>query len=358
MKSGELGAVLVVDNDAIIVETISALLTDRGFSVVTSTDPEKALQEISNSSVDAVLTDIIMPVVSGIELLERVHAFDPSIPVILMTAHANLDTAMEAIKRGAFDFIIKPYRSVQLVHSIKKAIDYKRLLQMEREYKNSLEKTVSMRTRELADALKMVSNLSHEIIRRLTAVAEFRDAETGTHNHRMGLYSSRIAEAMGMPRDFIDTIAFASPMHDIGKIGIPDSILLKRGTLSVSEFDVMKSHTTIGSDILAGSSYPNIRMAASIALSHHEKFDGTGYPKGLNGEKIPIEGRIVIICDQYDALRSKRPYKPPVSHCDAVRIITKGDGRTAPAHFDPQVLNAFDKVSSGFDDIFRSSIGS
>ena len=214
-----------------------------------------------------------------------------------------------------------------------------------------------MRTKELASALTMVSNFSNEIIRRLTTVAESRDTEMGAHIFRIGRYASKIAETMGMPQDFIDTIAFASPMHDIGKIGIPDSILLKKGHLSSKEFDVMKTHTSIGDNILAGSSYPNIRMAASIALSHHERFDGSGYPKGLKAKDIPIEGRIVIICDQYDALWWKRPYKCQFGHKDAVKIMTEGDGRTMPSHFDADVLDAFRKTAPYLDEIFSGSLG-
>ncbi|GAB4390493.1 MAG: response regulator [Thermodesulfovibrionales bacterium] len=348
------GTVLLVDDDSYVLSTISALLKDWGHTVVTCGDSRMAVDIFRKNRVDTVLTDVKMPYVTGIDLIERIHEVAPDVPVILMTAYADLDTAVTAVKRGAFDFIIKPYRAIHLIHSVEKAVKYKRLLEMERNYKRNLEEMVEKRTQELAEAFTMVDNLSREVVQRLTSVAEFKDTETGAHIVRIGLYARKIAKVLGMSEDFVETIAFASPMHDIGKIGIPDSIILKPGRLTSEEFEIIKSHTTIGEKMLAGSSHAKLQMAASIALNHHERWDGTGYPRGLKGEDIPIEGRIVMICDQYDALMSKRPYKPSFSHQQTMDVIIRGDGRTLPEHFDPEVHRAFAAVAGEFEEIFRS----
>jgi putative two-component system response regulator len=300
--------ILLVDDDSRVIASISSSLAKEGYFVTAYSDTNEAAATVKGEDFDVVLTDIQMPEIKGIDLLEKIHRINPQLPVILMTAYPD----------------------------------------------RSLENMVMEKTQELGLERRQTEGISRDLIGCLTKVAEFGDDEAKAHGTRVGLFSELISKSLGMPLDFVRNIRISSQLHDIGKIGITDNILLKPGSLTTEELEIVKTHTTEGRKLLTGSLHPALKMAESIALNHHERWNGTGYPEGLKMEDIPLEGRIVMIADQYDVIRTRKPYKSASGHEEAFKIITEGDGRTSPEHFDPQVLDAFIEVSPKLDELYNA----
>lgn len=279
---------------------------------------------------------------------------DPFLPVLLLVPHDTSVRLNRDLGRTIDEIVDTPVRPEVLDARVSNLLKL-RFMSMEQHqqtaaasgYSRQLEEEVRAKTRKVQEALA-------DTVQTLTRAAEYRDVETGVHIQRVGYYSRLVADRLGLDEGFRETVFYAAPMHDMGKIAVPDQILLKPGRLEGEEVPVMNNHTVWGEQILQSGNSPYLQMGAEIARSHHERWDGTGYPDGLAGEAIPLSARIMSLADVYDALRSRRPYKPPFDHPTAVRIILEGDDRTDPAHFDPEVLAAFRRGAEDFAAIFDS----
>ena len=324
---------LIVDDNDYIIATLRKILTLDGFHDIRSiTDPRQVARLHQELNFDLILLDLQMPQMDGIEVLKELDRVQGGsyLPVIMLTGDTNSDKRLEALGIGAKDFLNKPVNAAELLCRAKNIITTHLLLKDQRQEAVRLESAVRARTQE-------VERSRHEIIRSLARAGEFRDNETGQHVIRMSYYCHALARVAGLSDDHCDLLLQASPMHDVGKIGIPDSILLKQGKLDVAEFEIMKTHTTIGAGIISDGDTPLLTMARSVALTHHEKWNGKGYPNGLTGIHIPIEGRIASICDVFDALTSRRPYKEPWPVDKAVALLKENAG----SDFDPELINHF-----------------
>jgi len=349
LDTNKQSSVLVVDDD----ESMRALLKRQmeldGYRVVTAEHGAAALAECEAKLPDLVLLDALMPGMDGFQVAQALRSSERtrSLPIIMVTVLDDQGSKLRALEAGVQEFVPKPINRAELSLRVRNALmlrDYGNLLV---EQNQILERRVEERSRQVLESYR-------ETITTLCRAACYKDQETGAHIQRISFYTEEIALALGMDRNFCETIHYASPMHDIGKIAIPDSILIKRGPLTDVEWEIMKSHAGLGAELLAGGDSPYLRMGAEIALHHHERWDGSGYPARLKGDFIPISARIMNICDQYDALRSERPYKNALSHELTVEILTIGNERTMPVHFDPDVLDAFKRSSQRFRDIFET----
>lgn len=343
-----LARVLIVDDEGENIAVLRAMLKPEGYVIETATSADQAMARVSDNLPDLILIDAEMPGTNGFQVTRRLKS-DPAtmtIPVILITEVGNRSYELLGLNAGAEEIMERPIERVEMLIRVRNLLRLKRHTNALSNHKRFLEQQVKGYTASLRE--------SHlETIFALTRASRFKDQETGAHIRRISHYSLYLATSLGMDADFLDSIFHASPMHDIGKIGIPDEILLKAGPLTPHEMEVMKRHTIIGAAILGSSESPYLVMGAEIALRHHERWDGSGYPDGLAGESIPLSARIMAICDVYDALRSVRPYKSPLSHEDAIEVITKGNGRTSPEHFDPAMLAAFSASTERFQEIFE-----
>jgi putative two-component system response regulator len=313
--------VLVVDDDPGVQRMMRRILSRAGYNVHIADGGQEAFDKITAGLPDLIMLDLSMPMIDGFEIATYLKSNPKTreIPIILITGLASSQNHVKALDLGVNDFLSKTAEPEEILARIRSHLKIKQLNNQLSDYRDSLEKTVALRTAQLKDA-------SIEIIWRLTAASEHRDNETGEHIKRMSHYAAAIARQMGLKSKAVETLLYAAPMHDIGKIGIPDGILLKPDKLDGREWEIMKSHTTIGAEILAGSNVDMVKMGRVIALTHHEKWDGSGYPQGLKGRKTPLIGRIVAIADVFDALTSKRPYKEAFSVEESNRIISEARG--------------------------------
>jgi putative nucleotidyltransferase with HDIG domain len=344
--------ILVVDDEEAIREVVSTMLESKGYRCSVAHNGRVAQDQIKRATPDLVLSDMIMPEMDGIKLLEWMRQYDPDVPVIMVTAIHDISTALEAIRRGAYDYILKPFEKDQLFLGVGRALQHRRLVIDNRQYQIELERKVKDRTAQLEHAIDQLEQSYDDTLEALGSALDLKDAETEGHCQRVTAFCISIAKSMPVPDTYLPIMARAAFLHDIGKMAIPDGILRKPGPLNDDEKKIMRTHCEIGYNMLIR--IPFLRDAAEIVLAHQEFYDGSGYPRGLKGDQIPLGARIFTIADSLDAMISDRPYRRALPMSHAREEIKRCSG----TQFDPEVVQVFLSIPEQHWTELRENLGS
>jgi putative two-component system response regulator len=345
-------SLLLIEDDPDVGPLLKRMLDEGGYEATLATSAEAARELLAENDFPLAICDINLPGISGLELLEMVDRDGPDLAIIIASGVSDPAIGALATERGAYGYLIKPFDQDQLLITVTNALHRRSLESEQREYGRRLERTVELRTRELRAAVAELSDSRRETITRLMRALEMRDGDTGAHIERIGRLAESLARWAGVEEERAQMIGLAAPMHDIGKIGISDQILLKPGPLEEDERREIERHPEIGREILIGSSTELLQLAATIAASHHEWWDGSGYPGELAGEEIPLEGRIVAIVDVFDALHSERCYRPALVPEQALQMMRDERG----THFDPDLFDTFMDHYEEAMELFRDAL--
>jgi putative two-component system response regulator len=336
--------ILIVDDEEPIRRALQRLLAREGYDCGTAASAAEARYLLRTESFALMLCDVMMPDESGFSLLAHAHECHPDMAVIMVTAVNDRAAAEPAAQGGAYAYIVKPFDPNMIIINVVGALERSAQHKAGQALRSALENEVVRNSAELADALRLLAvgnraltDAQEETVVRLALAAEWRDPCTGVHLQRMSSHTARLATLAGLEPDYVEHLRIASQMHDIGKISVPDAVLLKAGPLDDDERAIMQRHAQAGYEMLLGSDSPLLEIGATVALTHHERYDGTGYPRGLVGNAIPLAGRIVAIADVYDALRSERPYKRGFTLEESLDILRLSRG----SHLDPELLDLF-----------------
>lgn len=336
--------ILIADDEADIRELLGDFLESEGYECILAVNAFEALEKYKvHNDIDLVMSDIRMPGKTGLELLSDIKEIDDDVMVIMISAVKDIESAISAMSKGAYDYVAKPFKLTEVVLIAKKAIEKRKLILQNKEYQRSLERMVAERTIELQNALEALDKTYIFTLRALVTALDTRDEETQGHSMRVVKYTLKLAELMNWgDKERLKNLEYGALLHDIGKIGIPDAILKKPGKLTKDEWDVMKTHPEVGYKILHKIEF--LEEPSQIVLHHHERFDGSGYPTGLKGHDIPIGSRIFAVADTVDAMTSERPYRAALSFEDASGELLKYSG----IQFDPVVVDVFHSVPLDF----------